>query len=161
MLKILYKLFKEDRRHFEMGGERIRYTYPALVTNAIKLCRRYKLREQEVRDITRKTSAQADCDPRMQNRERKSRASSGSVGNSRRFFSRKLRHRASLSDCSYLLRKSLMNVASKILHTTSTYKHSRYTKTAYRIVGHNYKQSRSLLVHYKGQKCSVLTTMIP
>ncbi|KAF7797789.1 hypothetical protein EIP86_008991 [Pleurotus ostreatoroseus] len=32
-------------RHFELGGERMRFTYPALITATIKLCRRYKNRE--------------------------------------------------------------------------------------------------------------------
>lgn len=31
-----------------MGGERMRFTVPALITSAIKLCRRYKNREDEV-----------------------------------------------------------------------------------------------------------------
>jgi vacuolar protein sorting-associated protein 35 len=30
------------RKHLEAGGERMRYTFPALITSSIKLCRRYK-----------------------------------------------------------------------------------------------------------------------
>lgn len=45
----IVKLLQTARRHFETGGERMRFTYPALITNAIKLCRRYKLREHVVR----------------------------------------------------------------------------------------------------------------
>lgn len=55
-LDVQFELFQEARRHFEGGGERIRYTYPALITNAIKLCRRYKAREQEDEDWQSKVS---------------------------------------------------------------------------------------------------------
>ncbi|KAL1727632.1 vacuolar protein sorting-associated protein 35 [Schizophyllum commune] len=40
-----FELLQTARRHFDLGGERIRYTFPALITAAIKLCRRYKTRE--------------------------------------------------------------------------------------------------------------------
>lgn len=42
------KLVQTARRHFEAGGERMRYTFPALITSTIKLCRRYKTREHVV-----------------------------------------------------------------------------------------------------------------
>ncbi|CCM03710.1 uncharacterized protein FIBRA_05856 [Fibroporia radiculosa] len=41
----ILQLLQTARRHFESGGERMRYTYPALITATIKLCRRYKNRE--------------------------------------------------------------------------------------------------------------------
>ncbi|CAL1696990.1 unnamed protein product [Somion occarium] len=44
-LDVQFELLQTARRHFETGGERMRYTYPALITAAIKLCRRYKNRE--------------------------------------------------------------------------------------------------------------------
>ena len=39
------KLLQIARRHLEAGGERMRFTFPAVITSAIKLCRRYKNRE--------------------------------------------------------------------------------------------------------------------
>ncbi|KAI5114563.1 hypothetical protein M0805_006562, partial [Coniferiporia weirii] len=48
--------FEVSRRHFEAGGERIRYMYPALITNVIKLCRQYKKREHEEDDWQSKVS---------------------------------------------------------------------------------------------------------
>ena len=42
------QILQTARRHFETGGERMRYTYPALITASIKLCRRYKNREHVV-----------------------------------------------------------------------------------------------------------------
>ncbi|KAG8220725.1 vacuolar protein sorting-associated protein 35 [Butyriboletus roseoflavus] len=44
-LAVQYELLQTARRHFEAGGERMRYTFPALITSSIKLCRRYKNRE--------------------------------------------------------------------------------------------------------------------
>ncbi|KAG6328642.1 hypothetical protein ID866_10447, partial [Astraeus odoratus] len=44
-LGVQFELLQTARRHFEMGGERMRYTFPALITASIKLCRRYKNRE--------------------------------------------------------------------------------------------------------------------
>ncbi|KAF8439372.1 vacuolar protein sorting-associated protein 35 [Boletus edulis BED1] len=44
-LGVQFELLQTARRHFEMGGERMRYTFPALITSSIKLCRRYKNRE--------------------------------------------------------------------------------------------------------------------
>ncbi|KAI5115643.1 hypothetical protein M0805_005877 [Coniferiporia weirii] len=46
-LDLQFELFQEAQRHFEAGGERIWYTYPALIMNTIKLCRQYKKREHE------------------------------------------------------------------------------------------------------------------
>ncbi|KAH7907427.1 vacuolar protein sorting-associated protein 35, partial [Hygrophoropsis aurantiaca] len=44
-LDVQFELLQTARRHFEAGGERMRYTFPALITSSIKLCRRYKQRE--------------------------------------------------------------------------------------------------------------------
>ncbi|PUU78726.1 vacuolar protein sorting-associated protein 35 [Tuber borchii] len=40
-----FKLLQTARKAFNEGGDRIRYTTPALITSGIKLARRYKLRE--------------------------------------------------------------------------------------------------------------------
>jgi vacuolar protein sorting-associated protein 35 len=40
-----FKLLQTARKAFKEGGDRIRYTTPALITSGIKLARRYKLRE--------------------------------------------------------------------------------------------------------------------
>ncbi|KAI6046979.1 vacuolar protein sorting-associated protein 35 [Pisolithus marmoratus] len=40
-----FELLQTARKHFEAGGERMRYTFPALITSSTKLCRRYKNRE--------------------------------------------------------------------------------------------------------------------
>ncbi|PPQ98964.1 hypothetical protein CVT24_003460 [Panaeolus cyanescens] len=45
-LNIQFELLQIARRHFDLGGERMRFTFPALITSSIKLCRRYKLREE-------------------------------------------------------------------------------------------------------------------
>ena len=50
------QILQTARRHFETGGERIRFTYPALITSAIKLCRRYKNREHLEDDWTSKVT---------------------------------------------------------------------------------------------------------
>ncbi len=42
------KLLQIARRHFDLGGERMRFTFPALITSSIRLCRRYKNREHLV-----------------------------------------------------------------------------------------------------------------
>lgn len=42
------QLLQTARRHFETGGDRMRFTYPALITASIKLCRQYKNREHMV-----------------------------------------------------------------------------------------------------------------
>ncbi|KAF9242390.1 vacuolar protein sorting-associated protein 35 [Melanogaster broomeanus] len=44
-LDVQFELLQMARKHFEAGGERMRYTFPALITASIKLCRRYKNRE--------------------------------------------------------------------------------------------------------------------
>ncbi|EPQ61153.1 vacuolar protein sorting-associated protein 35 [Gloeophyllum trabeum ATCC 11539] len=49
-LDVQFELLQTARRHFELGGERMRYTYPALITATIKLCRRYKNREDVEED---------------------------------------------------------------------------------------------------------------
>ncbi|KAG1857109.1 vacuolar protein sorting-associated protein 35 [Suillus subluteus] len=41
-LDIQFDLLQMARKHLEAGGERMRYTFPALITSSIKLCRRYK-----------------------------------------------------------------------------------------------------------------------
>jgi vacuolar protein sorting-associated protein 35 len=42
-LSTQFELLQTARRHFDMGGERMRFTFPALITSSIKLCRRYKV----------------------------------------------------------------------------------------------------------------------
>ncbi|KIJ58735.1 hypothetical protein HYDPIDRAFT_119299 [Hydnomerulius pinastri MD-312] len=49
-LDVQFELLQTARRHFEAGGERMRYTFPALITSSIKLCRRYKNREDVEED---------------------------------------------------------------------------------------------------------------
>lgn len=44
-LGVQFELLQTARRHFETGGERMRFTFPALITSSIKLCRQYKNRE--------------------------------------------------------------------------------------------------------------------
>ncbi|KAI0063085.1 vacuolar protein sorting-associated protein 35 [Artomyces pyxidatus] len=44
-LSTQFELLQTARRHFEAGGDRMRFTFPALITSSIKLCRRYKNRE--------------------------------------------------------------------------------------------------------------------
>ncbi|KAF8633183.1 hypothetical protein AX15_001481 [Amanita polypyramis BW_CC] len=44
-LDVQFELLQVARKHFEAGRERMRFTFPALITSAIKLCRRYKSRE--------------------------------------------------------------------------------------------------------------------
>ncbi|KAJ3558756.1 hypothetical protein NM688_g732 [Phlebia brevispora] len=39
-LDVQFELLQTARRHFELGGDRMRFTYPALITATIKLCRR-------------------------------------------------------------------------------------------------------------------------
>ncbi|KAJ9478793.1 Vacuolar protein sorting-associated protein 35 [Pseudozyma hubeiensis] len=46
-LETQFSLLQTARRHFVDGGERIKFTLPPLITSAIKLARRYKLREQK------------------------------------------------------------------------------------------------------------------
>ncbi|KAG6820231.1 hypothetical protein H0H93_003734 [Arthromyces matolae] len=58
-LEVQFELLQIARRHFDAGGERMRFTFPALITSAIKLCRRYKNREhvQKEPDWQNKVSA--------------------------------------------------------------------------------------------------------
>ncbi|KAF9261927.1 vacuolar protein sorting-associated protein 35 [Marasmius fiardii PR-910] len=49
-LDVQFELLQTARRHFDLGGERMRFTFPALITSAIKLCRRYKNREHVEND---------------------------------------------------------------------------------------------------------------
>ncbi|KAF6751299.1 vacuolar protein sorting-associated protein 35 [Ephemerocybe angulata] len=49
-LDVQFELLQTARRHFDMGGERMRFTFPALITSSIKLCRRYKIREHVEND---------------------------------------------------------------------------------------------------------------
>ncbi|GAC98677.1 vacuolar protein sorting-associated protein 35 [Pseudozyma hubeiensis SY62] len=46
-LETQFSLLQTARRHFVDGGERIKFTLPPLITSAIKLARRYKLRESK------------------------------------------------------------------------------------------------------------------
>ncbi|KAF7797675.1 hypothetical protein EIP86_008875 [Pleurotus ostreatoroseus] len=55
-LDVQFELLQTARRHFELGGERMRFTYPALITATIKLCRRYKNREHLEEDWQNKVS---------------------------------------------------------------------------------------------------------
>ncbi|EGN92708.1 hypothetical protein SERLA73DRAFT_117008 [Serpula lacrymans var. lacrymans S7.3] len=56
-LDVQFELLQMARKHFEAGGERMRYTFPALITSSIKLCRRYKQREHLEDDWETKVSA--------------------------------------------------------------------------------------------------------
>lgn len=47
-LDVQFELLQTARKHFEAGGDRMRFTFPALITASIKLCRRYKNREHVV-----------------------------------------------------------------------------------------------------------------
>ncbi|KAF9221315.1 vacuolar protein sorting-associated protein 35 [Gyrodon lividus] len=49
-LDVQFELLQTARKHFEAGGERMRYTFPALITSSIKLCRRYKNHEHMEED---------------------------------------------------------------------------------------------------------------
>ncbi|KAF8170364.1 vacuolar protein sorting-associated protein 35 [Pholiota molesta] len=51
-----FELLQIARRHFDLGGERMRFTFPALITSSIKLCRRYKNREHVEPDWETKVS---------------------------------------------------------------------------------------------------------
>ncbi|KAJ4485335.1 vacuolar protein sorting-associated protein 35 [Lentinula aciculospora] len=44
-LDVQFELLQTARRHFDLGGERMRFTFPALITSSIKLCRRFHARE--------------------------------------------------------------------------------------------------------------------
>ncbi|OBZ78573.1 Vacuolar protein sorting-associated protein 35 [Grifola frondosa] len=56
-LDVQFELLQTARRHLEAGAERMRFTYPALITSAIKLCRRYKNREHLEDEWESKVSA--------------------------------------------------------------------------------------------------------
>ncbi|KAF5376900.1 hypothetical protein D9615_007207 [Tricholomella constricta] len=56
-LYVQFELLQVARRHFDAGGERMRFTFPALITSSIKLCRRYKNREHVEADWQSKVSA--------------------------------------------------------------------------------------------------------
>ncbi|KAF9446777.1 vacuolar protein sorting-associated protein 35 [Macrolepiota fuliginosa MF-IS2] len=49
-LDVQFELLQSARRHFETGSDRMRFTFPALITSSIKLCRRYKNREHVEND---------------------------------------------------------------------------------------------------------------
>jgi vacuolar protein sorting-associated protein 35 len=51
------KILQTARRHLEAGGDRMRFTFPAVITSAIKLCRRYKNREHLEDDWASKVEA--------------------------------------------------------------------------------------------------------
>ncbi|PSR71126.1 hypothetical protein PHLCEN_2v12972 [Hermanssonia centrifuga] len=55
-LDVQFELLQTARKHFEAGSERMRFTYPALITSSIKLCRRYKNREHVEEDWQSKAS---------------------------------------------------------------------------------------------------------
>jgi len=52
-----FEILQTARRHLEAGGDRMRFTLPAVITSAIKLCRRYKNREHLEDDWTSKVEA--------------------------------------------------------------------------------------------------------
>ncbi|KAF8480786.1 vacuolar protein sorting-associated protein 35 [Russula ochroleuca] len=52
-----FEILQSARRHLEAGGDRMRFTFPAVITSAIKLCRRYKNREHLEDDWTSKVEA--------------------------------------------------------------------------------------------------------
>jgi vacuolar protein sorting-associated protein 35 len=47
-LDVQFELLQMARQHFDAGGERMRFTFPALITSAVRLARRYKAVEDEV-----------------------------------------------------------------------------------------------------------------
>ena len=54
---VCVKILQTARRHLEAGGDRMRFTFPAVITSAIKLCRRYKNREHLEDDWASKVEA--------------------------------------------------------------------------------------------------------
>ncbi|KAG6916919.1 hypothetical protein DXG01_004680 [Tephrocybe rancida] len=56
-LDVQFELLQIARRHFDAGGERMRFTFPALITSSIKLCRQYKNREHVEPEWQTKVSA--------------------------------------------------------------------------------------------------------
>lgn len=63
-----FQLLQIARKHFDAGGERMRFTFPALITSAIKLCRRYKNREHLVRALIYLFFVYSTCSPFIGNR---------------------------------------------------------------------------------------------
>lgn len=59
----ILQLLQIARRHFDDGGERMRFTFPALITSAIKLCRRYKNREHLVSTVFSTSASSILNDP--------------------------------------------------------------------------------------------------
>jgi vacuolar protein sorting-associated protein 35 len=53
-LETQFSLLQTARRHFVVGGERIRFTLPPLVVASVKLARRYKVRQRLESDWERK-----------------------------------------------------------------------------------------------------------
>ncbi|KAF8972578.1 vacuolar protein sorting-associated protein 35 [Flammula alnicola] len=60
-----FELLQIARRHFDLGGERMRFTFPALITSSIKLCRRYKNREHVEPEWETKVSAILNGSPKI------------------------------------------------------------------------------------------------
>ncbi|KIO21692.1 hypothetical protein M407DRAFT_217984 [Tulasnella calospora MUT 4182] len=56
-LDVQFELLQTARRYFEEGGDRMRYTFPPLITSAIKLARRYRGREHLENDWSQKLSS--------------------------------------------------------------------------------------------------------
>ncbi|KAF9073999.1 vacuolar protein sorting-associated protein 35 [Rhodocollybia butyracea] len=56
-LDVQFELLQTARRHFDLGGERMRFTFPALITASIKLCRRYHNREHLENEWQNKVAA--------------------------------------------------------------------------------------------------------
>ncbi|KAJ9093149.1 hypothetical protein QFC20_007197 [Naganishia adeliensis] len=52
-----FELLQVARKIFAEGGQRIRYTFPPLITSGIKLARRYKAQETEIEDWETKVSS--------------------------------------------------------------------------------------------------------
>ncbi|GHJ84586.1 hypothetical protein NliqN6_0988 [Naganishia liquefaciens] len=52
-----FELLQVSRKIFAEGGQRIRYTFPPLITSGIKLARRYKAQESEIEDWESKVSS--------------------------------------------------------------------------------------------------------
>ncbi|KAH8918389.1 vacuolar protein sorting-associated protein 35 [Atractiella rhizophila] len=50
-LETQFELLQTARREFQQGGDRIRWTFPPLVIEAIRLARRYKYREETIDDF--------------------------------------------------------------------------------------------------------------
>ncbi|KAF8584956.1 vacuolar protein sorting-associated protein 35 [Ramaria rubella] len=55
-LDVQFELLQRARKHFDAGGERMRFTFPSLISASIKLARRYKEREHLETDWETKAS---------------------------------------------------------------------------------------------------------